>query len=374
VPDHDLLVGGFPCQPFSSMGEQRGLEDWTSSAGHRGMLYTQIVRILTAKRPKAFLLENVPGLVHSNGGRDLDTICTALTCHGCYDVTVEVITSRGLTAQSRKRLFLVGLLRQTPAPVSSAFLNDGSDATTDAVATNRFEFPYIPDLGLRAGDILDHDHDNGKVLSPNISLLSLSNDQFHSLRTRCKSKWKPAKLAWWDTVCDTLDSHYGNSVGRGNSQLVPCWAAVTPSDCQKSQTSHLGGEIIGRPRKFSPRECSRLMGFSNLSFQFDEPTSGNELRKLYHMLGNAVCPPVVAAVAGAILDHIQRAPPQKNSRVPKATTAGRICGSDTNGNNGGDWASYGRIVAVELALDAVHPDRRDSVSARVQQQFGGGQQ
>ncbi|CAM9853045.1 unnamed protein product, partial [Heterosigma akashiwo] len=160
VPDHDMLVAGFPCQPFSTLGDQPGLADdkrtsiWTSSgsaakgaaaaptSGPRGLLYTQIVRILKAKKPRAFLLENVPGLLSTDGGRALAKIESDLVDSG-YQVYHEVISSRGLTTQSRKRLYFVGFLHQTEL-----------DHHELSAPTKPFEFPFIPDLGLRAEDIL----------------------------------------------------------------------------------------------------------------------------------------------------------------------------------------------------------------------------
>ena len=128
IPFHDILVGGFPCQPFSSLGDQPGLQDskcisgrslgtqtqedathnQNQKKGGRGQLFTQIVRILRDVQPNAFLLENVPGLITTDGGKALKTIVSSLEGAG-YSVSFEVCSSRGLTAQSRKRLYFVGL-------------------------------------------------------------------------------------------------------------------------------------------------------------------------------------------------------------------------------------------------------------------------
>ena len=100
IPPHDILVGGFPCQPFSTLGEQPGLAD--EKGGFRGMLFTQIVRVLTVCRPSAFILENVPGLLHCDGGEALKSIAEALRGAG-YRVSYELVNARCLTAQSRNR-------------------------------------------------------------------------------------------------------------------------------------------------------------------------------------------------------------------------------------------------------------------------------
>ena len=187
----DVLVAGFPCQPFSRLGAQPGFDD-----GDRGMLYTQIVRALRVSRPRAFLLENVPGLAAM--GDSLSEILASLDECG-YEVTTEVVTARGLTVQSRKRLFFVGMLR-----------SDG-----DAGSSKSFEFPYVPDLALRAQDVIEYAETDGDEFSR----YRLSPVQMEQLLNRSK-RWKPAKLAWPDTTLDVLDGHYGVTISKGNLFLA----------------------------------------------------------------------------------------------------------------------------------------------------------
>lgn len=368
IPHHDLLVGGFPCQSFSSLGDQPGLLDDKKrpsklsekthvnvsendhhvidpNIGGRGQLYTQIVRVLKECKPKAFILENVQGLLYTDNGEALGTIIHDLEGAG-YIVSKEVCSSRCLTAQSRKRLFIVGLLleeMETPyAP---------------------FEFPFIPDLGLRAQDILldetevlcasneivtpnshlqrNKESENNDVHSPTI--FHVTDQQMHQLRNRSKA-WKPAKLAWNEKVCDTIDSHYGNSVGKGHSQLVPCKAPIYP-------------------RRFTPRECARLMGFGE-SFMIEKRNSGIEnknnndddenkrlqqgplayIKEQYRMFGNAVCPPVIAALAGAVLAR---------------------CENIQGYSNHDDWVEFGRMTGCRLAFDSISPRQRATVRDRL---------
>jgi DNA (cytosine-5)-methyltransferase 1 len=280
----DILVAGFPCQPFSSLGEQPGLTCPT-----KGNLFLQVVRVLKVSQPKAFLLENVPGLLSMT--YDLEVILSALEEAG-YDVTIEVCNARGLTATTRKRLYFVGLVKQTQQRAVS------------------FEFPYIPDLGLRARDAISY-----QDCLENDSL-RVTDDQFARLQR--ENHWRPNHLAWPSSVCATLVSHYGNAISQGNSQLVPCQS--------------------GNPRRFSPRECARLMGFPNSYQLFDRPRlhQGDMafIKEQYRMLGNAVCPPVIAALAGAVLAHCE-------------TIAGF--------HNHKDWVAFGRTCAVELAMAATIP-------------------
>lgn len=224
-PALDLLVGGFPCQPFSALGQQPGL------SCPKGNLFLEIVRLLRVSKPKAFLLENVPGLVGMD--ETFKTIVSALEDEG-YDVTHEVCSARGLTVTGRKRLFLVGLRRE-----ETEGDNEGRRQPP------KFEFPFVPDLGLMFRDVLDYDN----LSSEELEILRLSDTTFDQLSNN--KRWRPSRLAWPNTKGDTLTSHYGNSVGRGESQLVPCKAPHSP-------------------RRFSVREMARMMGFPN-SYEFLPP-------------------------------------------------------------------------------------------------------
>jgi len=110
IPDHDLLVGGFPCQSFSIAGKRRGFLDT------RGTLFFEIARILQAKRPTFCLLENVKGLLSHDKGNTFRTIITALDELG-YDTEWQVLNSKNFgVPQNRERVFIIGHIRGTPRP------------------------------------------------------------------------------------------------------------------------------------------------------------------------------------------------------------------------------------------------------------------
>mmetsp|Transcript_62678 Transcript_62678/g.152579 ORF Transcript_62678/g.152579 Transcript_62678/m.152579 type:complete len:1219 (+) Transcript_62678:11-3667(+) len=295
VPDEafpstlDLLVGGFPCQPFSSMGQQPGFE-----CEKRGNLFLDIARCLKVSQPKAFLLENVPGLLTMT--ETYDIIVRTLEEVG-YNVTSEVISSRGLTSTKRKRLYIVGLRKDLEQ-------QDGVDP---------FLFPYIPDLSLRARDVLDYDD----LPQSELDIIRLAGDTLQQFLT--SRRFKRKNMAWPNTVCSTIISHYGNAVGRGESQLVPCAAPHAP-------------------RRFSIRECARLMGFPNW-YKFLPPREHQSpmayRKEHYRMVGNAVCPPVIASISGAVLDRIM-------VNVPADI----------------DYVSRGRRVAMQLAAASLRPGKR----------------
>lgn len=305
VTDHqlpfqvDLLVGGFPCQPFSAMGEQPGLKC------PKGHLFLEIVRVLKVSKPQAFLLENVPGLQLME--ETFATVVSALEEAG-YTVLVEACDARCLTATSRKRLFFFGLR------------NDLVDEN------NPFEVPFVPDLGLRARNVIDYT----SLSDAEEELLRVTYEQLQRLNS--EKYWRPAHLAWPNAICHTLVSHYGKAVARGESQLVPTSAYSKNSN----------------PRRFTPRECGRIMGFPN-SFvlpekkRAEQPIMGRT-KELYRMFGNAVCPPLIAALAGALLEH---------------------CPQIRGYKSHSDWVLWGRETAIRLARKATitqREERKDSKS------------
>jgi len=107
LPDFDLLVGGFSCQPYSIAGKRMGLEDL------RGQVIYDIFRILKAKKPRMFLLENVKGLISHNKGETIELICEEL-CNSGYAIDLEILNSKNFgVPQSRERCFFVGLRLDT---------------------------------------------------------------------------------------------------------------------------------------------------------------------------------------------------------------------------------------------------------------------
>lgn len=110
IPDFDLLCAGFPCQAFSQVGQRKGLKD------ERGILIFQVIRILKEKQPRAFILENVKGLLSIDGGKVFDLIVNELEKVG-YKVYTQVLEAKDYgTPQLRKRLFFVGIRKDLGIP------------------------------------------------------------------------------------------------------------------------------------------------------------------------------------------------------------------------------------------------------------------
>ena len=129
-PRHDMLVAGFPCQPFTRLGDQKGFEH------KHGKLFEHIIAILRSSAPPMFLLENVPGLLTSPGPHStLNTILSALRQCG-YHTSWQILDSSALLPQHRKRIYIVGF-------------SHGS-----GVGENDFTFPVLPQLTRGVGEIL----------------------------------------------------------------------------------------------------------------------------------------------------------------------------------------------------------------------------
>jgi DNA (cytosine-5)-methyltransferase 1 len=322
VPEHDLLTAGFPCQPFSFSGARKGFGDT------RGTLFREIVRLASARRPKALLLENVRGLELHDEGRTLATIVHELQSCG-YGVMWKVIDAAALLPQQRLRLFIVALRNDISA---------------------RFEFPRLPSLGRVVSDVLQPSastdaqaalsadenerltltqHQLGKVLAQSYTRRHLQAKFLHN----------PAVAA-----ARTVQSSYGHyMVG---SQFVPADSRTVALDTEA---------VAAQPwRRFSARECARLQGFPE-SWRLHPQRS-------YNLLGNAVPPPLVAMLAGPLLVCCGIRP---------FNLSGISCESDripciVDGAVPFGW-QWGWRVASKLLLEAAPVDgqRRDALSRRL---------
>ncbi len=237
IPDHDILLAGFPCQPFSQAGLKKGFTDT------RGTLFFDIERILIAKQPRAFLLENVKQLKGHNKGQTLQTIIDRLTKAG-YNVFYDILKARDFgVPQNRERIYIVGFLDHKI----------------------KFEFPKPINLPTSVGDILDDMVDEKYTIS----------DKLWNGHKRRKE----------------LNKLNGKGFGYGlfnkNSEYTNTISARYYKD---------GSEILieqgsKNPRKLTPREACRLQGFPD---EYVIPVSDTQA---YKQFGNSVSVPVIKAIA-----------------------------------------------------------------------------
>lgn len=251
IPDHDILVGGFPCQPFSiagvscknSLGRPHGFDDVT-----QGTLFFDICRIIKAKQPKAFLLENVKNLKSHDKGKTFNIIKDTLEKDLGYDIHVKVIDASVMVPQHRERIFIVGF--KTP--------------TT-------FEFPKLKDKRPKLRDVLEKKVDDKYTLKDG----TWNALQRHKAKHRAKGNGFGYNLADKDGIAKTLSARYYKD---GAEILIP----------QKGKN----------PRKLTPRECARLMGFPE---KFKIVVSDNQA---YRQFGNAVVVPVIKEIAKEMVKQL----------------------------------------------------------------------
>jgi DNA (cytosine-5)-methyltransferase 1 len=238
VPQHDLLLAGFPCQPFSQAGLKQGFADT------RGTLFFDIERILKHHKPSLFLLENVKQLQGHDKGRTINVILEHLTALG-YGVHYQVLNAKHYgIPQNRERIYIVGFL--------------------DPVASQRFSFPQPLMVPTTVGQVLE-------PLVADKYTLSTALWQGHQRR---KEQHK-AK---------------GNGFGYSLFKADSPYASTLSARYYKDGSEILIDQSNANPRKVTPREAARLQGFPD---SFALPVSDCQA---YKQLGNSVPVPVVQAV------------------------------------------------------------------------------
>lgn len=291
IPDHDLLVGGFPCQAFSMAGKRAGFNDT------RGTLFFDVARILKAKRPRYFILENVKGLLSHEHGQTFKTILTVLADFG-YNIQWNVFNSRHFgVPQNRERVYIIGNLRGLPRP-EILFITgkNGED-----IRVGRNDEPETERV-IRTRQL----GQNGKLTSPIANAIQSTEipcviDNAYPNRARVFSKYAP-------TVRD-----YGSGgnkmpmvVDHGKAKLTEV-ANTVDANYFKGLDNH--GQRTGikegaRIRRLTPVECERLQGFPDNYTKYGEGGAEISDSQRYKMLGNAVTTNVVTAVAEAVYKAI----------------------------------------------------------------------
>jgi DNA (cytosine-5)-methyltransferase 1 len=257
IPNHDILLGGFPCQPFSiagvskknALGRQHGFSDKT-----QGTLFFDIARIIEYKRPKAFMLENVKNLVSHDKKKTFKVIVETLTELG-YSIYYKVLDARYYVPQHRERIIIVGFDK-------SVFSGE-----------EQFEFPKPKDVELAIRDILEPHVDDKYTLSDKLWHYL----QEYKKKHQAKGNGFGFGLTNLDGVSRTMSARYYKD---GAEILIP----------QEGKN----------PRRLTPRECARLQGFPN---SFIIPVSNNQA---YKQFGNSVATPLIQAVGKNIVKELMK--------------------------------------------------------------------
>jgi DNA (cytosine-5)-methyltransferase 1 len=260
IPEHDILLAGFPCQPFSisgvskknALGQPHGFLCDT-----QGTLFFDTARIIAHHRPAAFLLENVKNLESHDGGRTFATIMNVLKNELGYHVQHRVISSEPWVPQKRQRVFVVGFRDPTAFDLSALKLPSA-------------------DTGPKLKSILQHpdEVDPKYTLTPRL----------------------------WEYLQGYKEKHQAAGNGFGFSLFGPGDVARTLSARYYKDGSEILIDQPGkRPRRLTPVECARLMGFDRPGHPFRIPVSDTQA---YRQFGNAVVVPVVEFIARAMRPHL----------------------------------------------------------------------
>jgi DNA (cytosine-5)-methyltransferase 1 len=281
LPDFDLLVGGFPCQAFSIAGKRKGFDDT------RGTLFFEIARILKAKQPRLFLLENVKGLLSHDNGATFSTIISTLDELG-YDLQWQVLNSKNHgVPQNRERVFIVGHLRGTSRPEVFPF-GEGDGRNTEPQAEARGEGERI--RSNIASTLAARDYKGGGNLIQ-LNNPTHSNDRVYgtggvspTLNTMQGGNRQPFVLA---------ERGRYNDEGKTEQRMEPRYDGVsnTLTSVEKDNRLFDGMKI----RRLTPVECERLQGFP------DNWTAGVSDTQRYKCCGNAVTVNVIADIMERLL-------------------------------------------------------------------------
>lgn len=245
IPDHDILVGGFPCQSFSQAGKKLGFEDT------RGTLFFEIAKILSTKKPKCFLLENVRNLISHNKGNTFQTILTILKSLD-YEVYHILFKAKDFgVPQNRERIYIVGFNKKLVKNY------------------DKFQFPQPSNTPTKVGDILEKNVNEKYTISDSL----WNGHQRRKIEHKQKGNGFGYSLFNEDSIyTNTISARYYKD---GSEILI----------AQKGKN----------PRKITPREAARLQGFPE---NFIIPVSDTQS---YKQFGNSVVVPIIYAIAIEIL-------------------------------------------------------------------------
>ncbi len=250
IPHHDILLGGFPCQPFSiagvskkiSLGRKHGFE-----CADQGNLFFEVARIIRDKKPKMFLLENVKNLKTHDNGKTFNKIREIIE-ELDYDLFFKIIDGKYHVPQHRERIYMVGFNRNMIFKKPPA----------------EFMFPEYNIISMKLADILEKKVDEKYTLSDTL----------------------------WNYLLKYAEKHKNNGNGFGFGIADPDGITRTLSARYYKDGSEILISQIGKnPRRLTPRECARLMGFPD-SFQIQVSDT-----QAYRQFGNSVIVPVVTDIA-----------------------------------------------------------------------------
>ena len=280
IPDHDILLAGFPCQPFSiagvskknSLGKAHGFACET-----QGTLFFDVCRIIEAKQPKAFLLENVKNLTSHDKGKTFEVIKRSLLELG-YEIHFKVIDGAHFLPQHRERIIIVGFRKG-----------------------DNIKFAWgdtLPAKGRTPLSSILHKADGTETLLPH------DDGRFFDHDAKQVKGVFTLSDGLWAYLQNYAQKHKEKGNGFGYGLATP---ETTATRTLSARYYKDGSEILlyqggdKNPRKLTPRECARLMGFPDT---FKIPVSNT---RAYKQFGNSVVVPAIAHVANLMISAINEA-------------------------------------------------------------------
>lgn len=345
IPDHDILVGGFPCQAFSIAGRRLGFEDT------RGTLFFEIARIAQEKQPKVMVLENVKGLVSHDGGQTLEVIVKTLSDMN-YKVDMQILNSRFYgVPQNRERIFIVAMRDveeeswHIPNTTNTLMKAKKKISGIDGIKMFNFDFPKEHDVYWKIADILEEQVDEKYYLREEKSKRLLQQlEERHKERTetfliddqgRTSKRLKPLDISPTlrremhgneprvveverieneMKLLGMLDMKGNESIRRvyDPEGLAPTLTTMGGGHREPKiavpetyTTTENGVEVVYhyRIRKLTPLECFRLQGFPDHYYHTLRDIHISDTQ-LYKMSGNAVTTNVISAIFKQLKNHL----------------------------------------------------------------------
>lgn len=319
LPDFDLFVGGFPCQAFSIAGRRRGFADT------RGTLFFDIARILRAKRPRLFLLENVKGLLSHDDGKTFATIVATLD-ELRYDLQWQVLNSKDFgVPQNRERIFIVGNTREStrpevfplgesvggdPAGTLESSYHKGGHTGTYPLSPVAYTLKARNDSGIDAkhpqtliGTLRTHKDGKGfreikEGISPTIPARAREDGSGQPVVIDLKASPNSTRrgVVSEHGYAKTLDHNCAQGIAVNQREEVRRGDVAYTVTASQSAKQFSGVEVEQAIRRLTPVECERLQGFP------DNWTVGISDTQRYKCLGNAVTVNVIAAIVDKMID------------------------------------------------------------------------
>ncbi len=251
IPNFDILLAGFPCQPFSQAGHKNGFNDT------RGTLFFEIERIIKEKKPQAFLLENVKGLKGHDKGRTFQVILDSLRLLG-YSVQSKVLAAKDFNLpQNRERIYIVGFL--------------------DPAIAKKFNFPEPIKKTVKLGDILERKVDSKYTISDKLWLGHQRRKELHAEK--------------------------GNGFGYGLFNKTSEYVNTLSARYYKDGSEILIEQKNKNPRKLTPIEAARLQGFPDeIVIKAKEANVSDA--QLYKQFGNSVAVSVIRSIAKNMVEAL----------------------------------------------------------------------